>query len=291
MQVISAKLLTRFLTILNFKKLVEISLRNPSRAKKLLVSKHLYQTFDVNEFLIMDKSVVTLSPKGMVSTVHILFFHGGGYVLEGTSMHWNILEKIVLKANCKVSYFDYPLAPEYNYKTTFEMVQQCYDKLLYENPNDRFMLMGDSAGGGLALAFAQKLAAENALIQPSKIILFSPWLDMAMENSEIMKMENLDKILSVNALRDASKHYSGVDNLHQYLLSPINGNLEGLGETLVFYGTHEILFPDCLKLKDKTAGLENFHFREFTGMQHDWVLFPIPEADEALEMAIEFIVR
>ena len=288
MQVISAKILTRFLAILNFKKLVEISLSNPTRAKKLLVSKHLYQTFDVNEFQILDKSVVTLSPKGEVSNIHILFFHGGGYVLEGTSMHWKILEKIATKANCKVSYIDYPLAPEYTYKTTFEMVQQCYDKLLTENPNDTFMLMGDSAGGGLALAFAQKLAAENELVQPTKIILFSPWLDMNVQNSEI---ERLDKILSVKALRDAAKAYSGGEDINQYLLSPINGKLEGLGETMVFYGTHEILYPDCLKLKDKTAVLENFHFREFVGMQHDWVLFPIAEADEALEIAIEFIVR
>jgi epsilon-lactone hydrolase len=288
MQVISAKILTRFLTILNFKKLVEISLRNPSREKKLSVSRHLYKIFDVNEFQIMDKSVITLSPKGKVTHIHILFFHGGGYMLEGTSMHWKILEKIAIKANSKVSYIDYPLAREYTYKTTFEMVQQCYHKLLNENPNDRFMFMGDSAGGGLALAFAQKLAAENAAIQPQKLILFSPWLDMNLQNSEL---EKLDKILSVATLRDAAKAYSGGEDINQYLLSPINGKLQGLGETLIFYGTHEILYNDCLKLKEKTAGLENFYFQEFAEMQHDWVLFPIAEADKALEIAVEFIVR
>jgi acetyl esterase/lipase len=291
MATISAKTLTRFLAILNFKKLVELSLRNPSRTKKALVSKHLREEFQLNEFQIMDKSVVTLSSKTTISNIHILFFHGGAYMLEGTSMHWKIIKNIVVNANCKVSYIDYPLAPEYNYKTTFEMVQQCYDKFINENPNDTFMLMGDSAGGGLALAFAQKLRNENAFIQPQKLILFSPWLDMAMENSEIKKMENLDKILSVKALHDAAQHYSGGDDLHQYLLSPINGKLEGLGEILVFYGTHEILYNDCIKLKNKTAGLENFHFQEFAEMQHDWVLFPIAESDEALKMTVEFIRR
>ncbi len=291
MATISAKTLTRFLAIFNFKKLVELSLRNPSRTNNALVSKRLHKKFQLNEFQIMDKSVVTLSSKTTISNIHILFFHGGAYMLEGTSMHWKIIENIVVNANCKVSYIDYPLAPEYNYKTTFEMVQQCYDKLTIENPNDRFMLMGDSAGGGLALAFAQKLAIDNTAIQPQKLILFSPWLDMAMENSEIKKMENLDKILSVKALRDAAQHYSGGDDLHQYLLSPINGKFLGLGQTLVFYGTSEILYNDCIKLKEKTAGLGNFHFQEFAEMQHDWVLFPIAEADKALEMAVEFIVR
>jgi len=291
MHVISTNLVNGFLDVFNFKKIVEKSLINPTRRKKPFNLSRYEKSFQVSQFQVMGKSVVTLQPKSECGQQHILFFHGGAYLLEGSVMHWKLMETISLKANCKVSYIDYPLAPEYNYKATFEMVQQAYDKLLKENPNDMFMLMGDSAGGGLALAFAQKLVAENALIQPSKIILFSPWLDMAMVNSEIKKMENLDKILSVKSLRDAAKTYSGGDDLHQYLLSPINGKLEGLGETLIFYGTHEILYPDCLKLKDKTAGFENFHFREFAGMQHDWVIFPIAEADEALEMVIEFIVR
>ncbi len=287
MATISAKTLTRFLAILNFKKLIELSLRNPSRTKKALVSKHLRDKFQINEFQIMGKSVITLTPKTQVTNIHILFFHGGGYILEGTSMHWKLIEKLLVTVNCKVSYFDYPLAPEHNYKTTFEMVQRSYGKLINENPNDTFIFMGDSAGGGLALAFAQKLAAENAAIQPQKLILFSPWLDMNLQNSEL---EKLDKILSVAALRDAAKKYSGGDDLNQYLLSPINGNFKGLGETLVFYGTHEILYNDCLKLKNKTAGLGNFHFQEFAEMQHDCVLFPIAEADKALEIAVEFIV-
>jgi len=290
MHVISANLVNGFLDVFNFKKMVEKSLVHPTRRKKPFNLSRYEKSFQVSQFQLMGKSVVTFTPKGIVSTIHILFFHGGAYLLEGSAMHWKLMEAIALKANCKVSYIDYPLAPEYTYKTTFEMVQQSYELLINKYPNDKFMLMGDSAGGGLALAFAQKLAAENALVQPSKIILFSPWLDMAMNNPEIKKMEHLDKILSVDALRKAALLYSGGDDLQHYLLSPINGKMEELGETLIFYGTHEILYYDCLKLKQKTAHLSNFHFREFAEMQHDWVIFPIAEADEALEMAIEFIV-
>jgi len=65
------------------------------------------------------------------------------------------------------------------------MVQLSYDRLTNQYPDDRFIFMGDSAGGGLALAFAQKLLDENAAIQPIKSILFSPWLDLSMQNTEI----------------------------------------------------------------------------------------------------------
>lgn len=291
MNLITATSLTRFLDVFNFKKIIEKSLNNPPRNTKPVRFSRLAKHFLVTQFQLMEKTVVTLQPNVLYNNFHILFFHGGAYLLEGNAQHWKLIESIALKASCRISYIDYPLAPENTYKSTFDMVQHSYNMLVAKYPTDIFMLMGDSAGGGLALAFAQKLAAENASIQPTKIILFSPWLDMKMENSEIKKIEKLDKILSVDALRKAATLYSGGDDLSHYLLSPINGNFEGLGQTLVFYGTHEILYPDCLKLKEKTAQNSNFHFHEFAGMQHDWVIFPIAEADEALEMAVEFIVR
>lgn len=287
----SAKISTGFFMALNFKKLVEKSFQHPTRTKKPLVSNNLRDKFVVNEFRIMDKSVITLFPKTNISNIHILFFHGGAYLLEGNSMQWKIIETIATKANCKVSYIDYPLAPEHNYRTTFEMVQQSYDRLLNEYPNDRFMLMGDSAGGGLALAFAQKLANGNALVQPEKNILFSPWLDLSMQNPAIRQQELLDKILPLNGLIEAGKKYAGGDDVSNYLLSPINGDFSSLGDTLVFYGTDELFYPDCKKLKEQAAGFDNFSFQEFQGMQHDWVIFPIPEAKQAVEMAVEFIIK
>ena len=290
MGAVSAKTLTKILAISNFKKMVEVSFQNPSRTRKMIVPRNIRAHFKVSEFKIMGKAVITVLPNINVSNTHILFFHGGGYVLEGSSMHWKIIENIVTAANCKLSYIDYPLAPENTYKTTFEMVEKSFERLICDYPDDNFMLMGDSAGGGLATAFAQKLATENALVQPSKIILFSPWLDMTMDNSEIMKLETLDKVLSVKVLRHAAQQYSGGDNLSQYLLSPINGDFKGLGKTMVFYGTHEILYADCLQLKEKTKGLSNFYFEEFDDMQHDWIIFPIPEAKQALQMAVAFII-
>jgi acetyl esterase/lipase len=273
----------------NAKKWVEKSFLNPARTNKPLVSKHIYNNFHVSEFEILSKLVVTVQPKTNVSNLHVLFFHGGAYLLEGNSMHWKIVETVVKQANCKVSYIDYPLAPENTYKNTFEMVQHAFDRLAKVNPNDKFIFMGDSAGGGLALAFAQKLVKEHAPVQSVKNILFSPWLDLSMKNPKIRKLEVFDKLLPLQGLIEAGRKYAGGDDVSNYLLSPINGNFQGLGKTLVFYGTHELLYPDCKLLEQKTNHLANFTFHEFPEMQHDWVIFPIPEATEALDLAIEFI--
>jgi acetyl esterase/lipase len=286
---IQAKIITFFLGISNAKKMVEKSFQNPPRSTKPLTSEYLKQLFIVSEVEVMNKLVVTLQPKTNPINTHILFLHGGAYVLEGSAMHWKIIETIIRKTNCKVTYIDYPLAPEYNYKQTFEMLQQSYDLLINAFPDDRFMLMGDSAGGGLALAFTQKLIKENAPVIPVKNILFSPWLDISMQNPEINTQERYDKLLPFNGLIEAGRKYSGGDNTGNYLLSPINGDFEGIGETIVFFGTCELFYPDCKLLEEKVKSIGNFCFYEFPDMQHDWVIFPIPEAVEALNLAIEFI--
>ena len=288
---LQANIITFSLRLTNAKKLVENSFRNPLRSTKPLTPENIKKLFDVSEFQIMNKSIITVQPKSNAGNTHILFFHGGAYVVEGNTMHWKIIETIVQKLNCKVSYIDYPLAPEYTYKTTFKMVQESFDRLTKEYPNEEFIFMGDSAGGGLALAFAQKLLNENAAIQPVKNILFSPWLDLSMQNPEIKKQELVDKLLPLQGLINAGLQYSGGDDMNNYLFSPINGKFEGLGKTLVFYGTHELFYPDCKLLAERVKGIGNFTFHEFPEMQHDWVIFPIPEAKEALDLAIDFIKK
>ncbi|MFZ4723829.1 MAG: alpha/beta hydrolase fold domain-containing protein [Paludibacter sp.] len=286
----SAKNITRMLGFLNAKKFVEKSFKNPPRTTKTVVPKKILSKFVVSEFQVMGKSVITIQPKQNDGNKHVIYFHGGAYLLEGSTMHWKIIDRIATKANCKISYFDYPLAPEFNYISTFEMVQQAYNKIKRQYSEDQFLLMGDSAGGGLALAFAQKLAIENPSEIPPKNILFSPWLDISMSNPLIKDLEHLDKLLPLSGLIEAGKKYAGNDNVDNYLLSPINGKLDGLGDTIVFYGTHELFYADCKKLKELSkSSIVKFIFHEYAEMQHDWVLYPIPEANQVINTTIEFI--
>lgn len=45
--------------------------------------------------------------------------------------------------------------------------------------------MGDSSGAALVLALGQILYNENAPIQPSARVLFSPWVDVTLTNKRI----------------------------------------------------------------------------------------------------------
>lgn len=287
---VSSKVLSIFLGLFQFKKMVGKSFITPKMNDSHLFNSKLSNKFKVKDKQINGKYIFTLDTSNGNNAKHILFFHGGAYLIEGSALHRKLVETLANKINCRISYIDYPLAPENNYKNTFDMVQKSYDFLTETYAGDEFILMGDSAGGGLALAFAQKLVIENAHYKPNKIILFSPWLDISMQNKAIKQQEKLDKILPLQGLIEAGLKYAGGDNIDNYLLSPILGDLNNLGDILVFYGTHELFYPDCKLLETKSKNCNsNFTFSEFPEMQHDWVLLPIPEAKQAINIAVEFI--
>ena len=91
---------------------------------------------------------------------------------------------------------DYPLAPDSNWKDTYTFMDELYCKVQERYADKKIVFMGDSAGGGLALGFAQKLR-DNGKKLPNHIVLFSPWLDLSMGNHEIKEYEKKDVFLTI----------------------------------------------------------------------------------------------
>lgn len=57
--------------------------------------------------------------------------HGGGYVAEATASHRRIIEELVKMYGLKVTFIDYPLAPEHTYEKNIrnrnESIQRDYN--------------------------------------------------------------------------------------------------------------------------------------------------------------------
>ncbi len=288
---LSSKILAGILKLINFKKLIESRAKGPvSRSQKAFLPKSIARRYACTVQWINKKAVATFENKKMVTNTHLIFLHGGAYIFEASIGHWNLAKKIVDNRFCRMTLLDYPLAPEHNYKETFEMVARSYAMLIEQYPQDDFIFMGDSAGGGLALAFTQKLIRDNHSKPPVKNILLSPWLDISLTNPAIKEMENNDHILTVEMLRYAGRQYAKGEDLHHYLLSPVNGLFERTPKTIVFYGTKELFYPDCIRLKKIVeAAKGDFIFQEYPGMQHDWAIFPIPESSMVIEEICAFL--
>lgn len=248
------------------------------------------RTCRVHRFQVHGRNVFTLSPKHATTGKHILYLHGGAYVQNFVLFHWWFLAELVRKLDCTITAPDYPLAPAHTCEESFAMVAALYEQLLAAMNPDNLLLMGDSAGGGFALALAQKMR-EKQTGPPHRIILLCPWLDITLTNPCINDIDSVDPFLGIEGLRQAGKLFAGNTNLNHYLVSPIKGSLSGLGKISIFAGSKEILAADTRKIKSlaKANGIE-LDYYEYADMVHAWMFLNfLPESKQAKQKIMELI--
>lgn len=247
---------------------------------------------ELREF--MNRNVFILTPKNVEKTdMVILYFHGGSYMAEITNEHWNFLEKVINNTGATVILPDYPLSPKHNYKDVFNMVEPLYNEIVSRIDKDNFAIMGDSAGGGLALALEEKVSSENSeYILPKKTILISPWLDVRLENSKIDEVQKLDKDLNKDTLKLAGIAYAGKDGIGSYLVNPIDGDLSKLNNITIFTGTYDILNPDVHVLEEKAKSQwVTINVKEYEGASHIWILKDNEEEKELIEQGFNDLIE
>lgn len=291
---IQSKLLNALLRLINKKDFLRKQLAAGNRglfncpAPPARIYKHCL----VRKSRINDSNVFTLSPQNRrASGRHILYLHGGAYVNNFVIFHWTFLAELVSRTGCTITAPDYPLAPEHTCKASFAVAMELYKQLTATVPPRDLTLMGDSAGGGFALALAQKLLHER-LAQPGRIILLSPWLDITLSNPDIKDINKTDPFLGIEGLQEAGRIYAGDISPSHYLLSPINGILEGLGKISVFTGSRDILVADARKLRQLASakGIE-INYYEYKEMFHAWMLLNIPESKKAKQQIIDLLLH
>lgn len=212
----------------------------------------------------------------------ILYLHGGAYINDPLSYHRNLCDKLAQELNAEVVFPIYPLAPNHTYEETIDMLTQVYADII-DDVDVPVTIMGDSAGGGLSAAFCEYLN-EIGLEQPDNMILLSPWLDISMSNPAMAELEDADPMLSVDGLVKIGKLWAGELPLDDYRVSPIFGDFSALKNVTLFVGTREILYPDVTEFYELLQA-QGISSKLYVGenMNHDYPLFPIPEANTAFE--------
>lgn len=219
------------------------------------------------------RKVFVVKPKEQNETEYtIIYIHGGSYMAEVTKEHWEFIRKIAVDTNATIIVPDYPLAPKYTYKEVFEMMEPLYKDVVEKVDSKDLIVMGDSAGGGLALALEEKLSQEGVSM-PEKTILISPWLDVRLNNPEIEEVQKRDKELSKTKLQLAGIAYAGEDGINSYLVNPIDGDLSKLKNITIFTGTNDILNPDIhlIQEKAKEQGV-TINIKEYENAGHIWMI-------------------
>ena len=219
----------------------------------------------------------------------IIYLHGGAYVNQPNKYHWKFLNKLANNTAAEIVIPLYPLAPNHTYLEAYDVVTKLYKDYIQNHPDTNIILMGDSAGGGLALGLSLYFS-EQSISQPDRLILISPWVDISMTNSRIEDFVAVDPMLQLAQLNVYADSWSGGEDLKHWQLSPIYGDLSKLENVTIFVGTREIFYPDCKLLADKLEELEvACELNVGTGLNHDYLLFPISEANKAITIIKKII--
>ena len=180
-----------------------------------------------------DRVPVTWIDPGLASTATIVHLHGGAYVQGESRQTWEWLEEVARRSGAAAAMIHYRLAPRHPYPAAVDDVLAALTDMQREavlRPG-RWVLSGDGAGGGLALAVAQSLAGSGA-DAPAAVLLESPWSDLSREDH------------GQESLRVAARLYAGAVPRTQPRLSPVHGDLAGLPPVHLVTGAEDPLVRD-----------------------------------------------
>ena len=231
-------------------------------------------------------NVFTVSPKGAVPARRVLYLHGGCYVFEIDPVHWTLIGKLATEAGVAVVVPIMPLAPAGKASEVVPAVADLAAALIAEVGAENVSIIGDSSGGGMALAVAMELR-DRKLAPLHATVLIAPWLDISGTDPQLAVIAPRDPWLAVPGTHAAGLLYRGELPEDDWRVSPIHGSLKGLGPITIFSGTRDILHADATRFVPlaASAGIAlDYHVGE--GMIHNYPILPMPEGDAARKVIV-----
>ncbi|HUH85163.1 MAG TPA: alpha/beta hydrolase [Stellaceae bacterium] len=224
----------------------------------------------------------------------ILYFHGGGYFFCSPETHRAITVNLATRAEARVFAPDYRLAPEHRFPAAVEDALASYRGIVAAGtPEERVVVGGDSAGGGLALALLLALREAKESL-PAGAVLFSPWTDLAATGDSLRRNDRSDAMFRGHRIAGNARLYLGDTPPTHPLASPLYADLKGLPPLFIQASDSEVLLDDSIRLAEKAtkAGVA-VDFRAWHRLPHVWHYFApmLPEGRAALAEAAAFIRR
>ena len=96
-----------------------------------------------------------ITPRHREPTRTLVYLHGGGYMAPISAFQVRYAARLAREVGARVVLPDYPLAPEHTWRDSFEPLVALTARWA-EGPGGA-VLVGDSSGGGYALALAEAL--------------------------------------------------------------------------------------------------------------------------------------
>lgn len=174
------------------------------------------------------------------TTGAIVHLHGGAFVDSADQRTWEWLEDVRRRSGTAGAMVHYRVAPRHPFPYAYDDALQAVLSLTRHGVvrPGHWVLSGDGAGGGLALAVAQGLREHHGA-EPALLLLTTPWLDLTEER--LLRPE----------LREAADLYADGADRDDPRLNPLRGDMTGLPPVHLTAGGSDPLLADSRRLAEK----------------------------------------
>jgi acetyl esterase/lipase len=182
----------------------------------------------------------------------ILYLHGGAFLTCGANTHGRLVTALSKFADSPALVVNYRMIPKHSIG---QAIDDCYDayrwlRLKGYEP-EQIVLAGDSAGGYLSLALAERLHYEDEL--PAAVVTMSPLFEIDNDGraqhpnirSDAMFPPRAFEALVELVETAAKRHF--VDGMPEPVYEPLDHIEPGLPRTLIHVSGSEVLLNDARK--------------------------------------------
>lgn len=222
----------------------------------------------------------------------VFFVHGGGFVTSDAMSYAFYGAAVVRATGWQTFIADYPLAPESVFPTQLGALAEAFMAEV-ATLDGAVVLMGDSCGGGMAVALA--IRETSVCDRVGGVVSLCGWFDLLARGESATDPVGRDPFLDPEWLRRRGRDYVGPDGDPAHSeASVVHADLTGLPPMLLHAGQVDRCRSDAELLAERaTAADVSVDLRIWPAMPHGFhgMAGVIPEADAALREVRDWLDR
>ncbi|MBZ9994914.1 alpha/beta hydrolase [Mesorhizobium sp. BH1-1-4] len=173
----------------------------------------------------------------------LLHLHGGWYNWGTAQAYRHFAGHIAKRAGAQAFVPDYRLAPEHPFPAAVLDARACYRGLI-DSGLRSIALVGDSAGGGLALGLLSFVSRSASETRPVAAVALSAVTDLTLSGASWEDRAVADPYFTRSQAAELVYAYMAGHDPMDPLASPLHGDLAGLPPLLIHVGDDEVLLED-----------------------------------------------
>ncbi len=219
----------------------------------------------------------------------VFFVHGGAFVSTGIPEYMTYGQTVANFCHARVLVPEYALAPEARVPHQLDELLAVWDAAGLDP--SRTVFMGDSCGGGMALALLCRLRDDGREL-PACYAGLTPWFDARQQGDAAQQPRGVDPFVNAAWIRARFRDYAGAADLDSAAVSPLHADLSGLPPLYLGVGTIDTVCDDATRLASR-AGAAGVQVLLDVNAGHIHGLHGLagmcPESDRAMERVGEFV--